>query len=77
MSYLRTGSRRFRVETRLDRRGWEECWTDRGAPSRFSSYRAAEDALDLFLREVESTTLDGDMLEAYDRDDFRITEVRP
>jgi hypothetical protein len=68
---------RFEVQTRFYGDSWENCWTDDGEPSRYPSHRAAEDALDLYLREIEQAVVDGDMFEAYDRDDFRIVAVRP
>jgi hypothetical protein len=68
---------RFEVQTRFYGDAWENCWTDDGRPALYGSYRAAADALDGFLRAVEQAALDGDMLDAYDRDDYRVVAVLP
>lgn len=74
---VRPAAPAYEVQTRFYGGTWDNCWTDDGVPSRYPSHRAAEDALDLYLREIEQAVLDGDMLDGYDRDDFRIVAVRP
>lgn len=67
----------FEVQTRFRGDTWENCWTDDGRPSRFASRSAAEDALHLYLRDLEQSALDGDIFDDYPVQDFRIAAVQP
>jgi hypothetical protein len=65
-------SLRFAVETRfIDT--WENCWTDEfGQPITFASRAEAQAALDDLLAAVREAVAAGDMIEAYDPDDYRL-----
>ena len=55
--------------------GWVNCWTDDAEnPITFDSREKAQQELDLFLKEQAGAVLCGDMVEAYDINDFRIVQ---
>lgn len=67
--------KRYAVETCFFGDHWENCWSVDGAPSTFTTRAEAEAELEAYLAEVADAVASGDMLDGYDREDFRIVEV--
>ncbi|MFZ4602990.1 MAG: hypothetical protein ACOYM8_11080 [Caulobacterales bacterium] len=74
MTRVPLGPKRFAVETRF-LHGWENCWTIDGEPQTFATRAHAEAELADHLAEVADAVAAGDMIDGYDREDFRIVAV--
>lgn len=68
-------SKRYAVETRFACNRWDNCWTVDGKPSTFATRAEAEAELEDYLADVAEAVAAGNLVEGYDRDDFRIVEV--
>ena len=73
---------RFEVQEFTLCDGWTNTWscwegdTDERIPETFSTYEFAQSALDDFLEEVNWDYENGNLESPYDRNDFRIVEVK-
>ena len=55
---------------------WEDCWTVDGVPMRFDTREEAEEEIEEVLGDVYESVTRGDMDSEYDRDDYKIVEVK-
>lgn len=69
---------RYEVQTRFYGDHWENCWLDEhGAPVTFATRAEARTEIADVIAATEQAVAEGDMLDAFFPDEFRIVKVRP